>query len=253
MKTIQTFFGGSRGAAFQKSPPGLRGAEPIQHELKYVFSAGRAHLVQKWLDGCCLPDPEFPAGVICSIYYDTQDWAFLREKVDSDFYKTKVRARWYKDIETDEPYPGSFLEAKFKVGGRREKVRVDTKRHGSWFSSVSLDNPELLHLLRLLWREGVLPHAPLYPAFRIDYRRYRYIEPVTGSRLSLDFDIHAPFVNGHMLPKVDPFYLGEAVFEMKGPLPELPGNLYGITALGGWKDSFSKYGKCYEKIMKITF
>ncbi len=224
-----------------------------QHELKYVFSAGRVFHVRQWLGACCRPDPKFSAGKVCSIYYDTRDWRFLGEKIDSDYLKTKIRVRWYADIRTGEPYPDTFLEAKYKIGGTREKIRVKTGKHGEWFSRVTLDNPGLQDFPRLLWKEGVMPHGPLFPAFRIDYKRLRFIEPVTGARLSLDYDICSPAVNCHMLPGVDTFRLPEAVFELKGPLSQLPGSLHPLINLGCRKESFSKYGRCYEKIMKVTF
>lgn len=223
-----------------------------QHELKYVFSAGRVFHVRRWLEACCRTDPEFPAGTVCSIYYDTRDWKSLGEKIDSDYLKTKIRLRWYRDIQTGVPSPDTFLEAKFKIGGRREKVRMKTGKHGDWLSRVTLDNPELLNFPRLLWKEGVMTREPFYPAFRVDYKRLRFIEPVTGARLSLDYDICAPAVNCHMLPGIDPVQLSRAVFEMKGPLSQLPGSLYPLINLGCRKESFSKYGQCYEKIKRVT-
>lgn len=225
----------------------------VQHELKYVFSAGRVSHVRRWLETRCRPDPEFSAGTVCSIYYDTRDWQSLGEKINSDYLKTKIRLRWYADIRTGDPYPDTFLEAKFKIGGRREKIRVKTGKHGGWFSRVTLDNPELLDFPRLLWKEGVMTHGPFYPAFRVDYKRLRFIEPVTGARLSLDYDINSPAVNRHMLPGTDPFQLPRAVFELKGPLAQLPGSLYPLINLGCRKESFSKYGECYKKIMRVIF
>ncbi|MCP5102253.1 MAG: VTC domain-containing protein [bacterium] len=226
--------------------------EPL-HELKYVFSRGRAHLFRQWLEARCRPDLEFPAGVVCSIYYDTRDWQSLGEKVNSDYLKTKIRIRWYEDIHSREPLPDSFLEAKYKIGATREKIRLQLHRNGKWFSQITLDNPELLNFPRMLWQKGIMTRAPFYPAFQVNYKRLRFIEPVTKTRLSLDYDICAPAVNSNMLPRTNPFQLPQAVFEVKGTADRLPDSLHPLTALGCRKESFSKYGKCFEKIMRITF
>lgn len=224
-----------------------------EHELKYVFSSSRVHLVRQWLQSRCRPDPEFPAGIVCSIYYDTRDWRSLREKLNSDYHKTKVRIRWYKDIDTGEFFPGSFLEAKYKIGARREKIRMKMDRPGKWFSGIRLENPELLDIPRFLWKQGVIFPGPLYPAFQVNYKRMRFIEPVTGSRLSLDYDIRVPAVNWHMLPALPSPHLLHAVFELKGTLSQLPNTLQPLISLGCRKQSFSKYSVGYEKIMRVAF
>jgi len=224
-----------------------------QHETKFVINNSSVHLIIQWLRCRCLPDREFPAGIVSSIYYDTRDWRFLREKINSDYLKTKVRLRWYADIDSEEPEDKSYLEAKYKVGPKREKVRIKTDFSGKWLSRVGLDNRKLLHIPGFLRSMGVMVGSALCPAFKITYKRLRFVEPTTGARLSVDYDIRAPDVNRRMLPRTNPFGLRSAVFELKGPMRELPDVLGQLTALGCRKQSFSKYSTCYAKIMRITF
>ena len=224
-----------------------------EHETKFVLRNGAAEMMIRWLECRCRPDPEFPAGIISSIYYDTRDWRFLREKINSDFLKTKVRVRWYADIDTEEPGDASFLEAKYKVGARREKVRIKTDYTWKWLSRVALDNGKLHDIPQMLWSKGLFFPGRLYPAFLIRYKRRRFVAPVTQARLSIDYDISAPEVNLQMLPRTNPFRLEEAVFELKGKMVELPSFLHQITALGCRKNSFSKYMACYKRIMRIWF
>lgn len=42
-----------------------------EHEIKFVLKNSSAHYIIQWLQTRCLPDPEFPAGIVSSIYYDT--------------------------------------------------------------------------------------------------------------------------------------------------------------------------------------
>ena len=224
-----------------------------EHETKFILNNSSAHIFIRWLQCRCLSDPEFPAGIVSSIYYDRRDWWFLREKINSDFHKTKVRIRWYTDIDTGEPSRESFLEVKYKIGNRRKKIRINTGKGGEWFSGKNLDNRKLLDIPRLMWSKGVMIHGPFYPVFKIDYKRLRFIEPLKGVRLSLDYDICTPAINWQMLPRTNPFQLQTAVFEMKGNLTQLPDILHQLTALGCRKESFSKYSACYKKIMRVTF
>ena len=73
------------------------------HEIKLVLPNRAARSLVRWLRSRCWPDPLYPAATVSSIYYDTPDWRLLREKVNSDFLKTKVRLRWYSDIDGAEP------------------------------------------------------------------------------------------------------------------------------------------------------
>ena len=222
-----------------------------RHETKFVFNNSSAHIINQWLKCRCFPDPEFPAGIVSSIYYDTPDWRFMREKINSDYLKTKIRLRWYADIETQEPEDESYIEAKFKVGSRRKKTRIKTGISGNWLYTVRLDNKKLLRVPHLLRAEGVVLPGQVVPVFKISYKRRRFVEPTTGARLSIDHDISSGSVNRRVLARSNPFGLQNAVFELKGSLRELPDVLRQLTAFGCRKQSFSKYNICYQKIMRI--
>jgi len=234
-------------------PPKRVSAAAREHETKFVFDAAIAPHFVNWLRCRCRPDPRFPAGTISSIYYDTPDWQFLREKINSDFLKTKVRLRWYADIDGESPSDHSFLEAKFRTGSQRSKIRLRTDHSGRWLDRVSLGDPRLLGIPRMLGSKDVVFARPLVPTFLIRYKRCRFIEPSTGARLSIDYDIQVPAVNWRMIPRAFPISLRQAVFELKGKAVDLPDILHPLTAMGCRKESFSKYSRCYENIMGVCF
>lgn len=225
---------------------------PSGHETKFVINNSATHIIIRWLQLRCQNDPEYPAGIISSIYYDTKEFRYLFEKINSDFLKTKVRVRWYSDIDSGEPEDRSYLEVKYKVGSKRKKIRTKTNISGRWLSQVNLNNNKLLFPSHLLKSMNVLWPEQLYPVFLICYKRRRFVEPVTGARICFDYDISSPKVNCQMLEKFNPFRLQNAVFELKGRINELPDVLHQLTALGCRKQSFSKYLMCYKKIMRIT-
>ena len=223
------------------------------HEIKLVLPNHRAPSLLRWLLARSRPDPLYPAATVSSIYYDTRDWRFLREKRNGDFLKTKVRLRWYADIDGSAPQDRSYLEVKHRIGSQRRKIRVETDFSGGWLSRSALANPRLLSLPPLLRAQGVALPGPLFPVFQVRYKRLRFAEPSTGARLCVDYDICAPNVNWQMLPRANRFRLRHAVFEVKGRNAEIPETLRRITALGCRKQSFSKYAICYQRIMNAAF
>ena len=62
-------------------------------EQKYLFRAGQEEMILHWLDHACLPDPEFDAGLVSTIYYDTPSLSLYESKRNGDFLKCKVRLR----------------------------------------------------------------------------------------------------------------------------------------------------------------
>ena len=93
-----------------------------ERELKFTFPDARAHVVRRWIESTCRRDPEFPAAIVWTVYYDTPALVSLGEKINSDFLKHKIRVRWYSDLNGSVSGP-AFVEAKLRVGTRRLKVR----------------------------------------------------------------------------------------------------------------------------------
>ena len=108
------------------------------------------------LESFCDPDPAFPVGIVCSIYFDSQDWAYLGERHNSDDLKTKVRLRWFEQGESDSAPPDrSFAEVKSRTGSRRTKIRIPTEYSGAELAAMELHNPRLLRVPSVLIGAGI--------------------------------------------------------------------------------------------------
>lgn len=225
-----------------------------EHETKYVFPNTNVIKTRSWLGRLCQPDPAYSTGIISSIYFDTSDFLHLREKLSSDYLKTKIRLRWYTACETLRPYSTLFLEAKYKIGSARKKQRHTLTIPSSWVMERALHNPEY-HIINKLIRElGIPLHENLLPVLQISYTRTRYIDHHSGARLSIDNDIHVPRWNSALLPGRNLTVHPSAVFEFKDPSGQLPERLAPITAMAGAKrSSFSKYSECYAHTQGITY
>ena len=130
-----------------------------EFELKVTFPSFSTSSVLRWIEGFCVPDPQFAAGTVFSLYYDSPGWKHVREKVNSDYLKSKVRVRWYGDLLTGRASGPSFVEVKRKVGTRRLKKRIDTGLPASWFEKASLVDSRL-HRLPDLARSAGVVHRP---------------------------------------------------------------------------------------------
>ena len=225
-----------------------------EHETKYVFDNTFAPILINWLQLRCLPDPQFPTGIISSIYYDTKNWLLLMEKLNSDYYKTKFRVRWYESLDNKEQFDRSFVEIKHKIGATRKKIRFESNYSGKQLASMELTDPKLFTFQEKARKQGAKIPLSLYPAFQISYKRHRFLEPKTRCRICIDYDIRVPRVNGQMLHCLKPLsFLSTGVVEVKGNIIELPDTLQQLTALGCSKQAFSKYSSCYSKLTGILF
>ena len=220
-----------------------------ERELKYGVPAARGDIARRLLERCCQRDPAFPAAVVWTMYYDTPGLLSLGEKINSDYLKQKIRVRWYSDLD-GRPAGPSFVEAKLRVGNRRMKLRASLPYSAEELASWDLDDPRLLQLPLLLKEQGIDLRDPWRPVLLLRYRRDRFIERLSHSRVSLDADIAVTAVNPRYLSVVDHSPLGSAVLEVKGPADELPPALRGLLHLGAQKCSFSKYLAVYSHMTR---
>lgn len=222
-----------------------RPAPPLgERELKFILPAGRADFARRRLESLCRRDPEFPSALVWTIYYDTPSLVSLGEKLNSDYLKRKIRVRWYSDISGHVSGP-AFVEAKLRLGNRRSKARARLPYPADEIATWDLQDKRLLSVPLLLREHGVLDQESWEPLMMIRYRRDRFIDPLTHSRVSLDADISAIAVNPRHVPHIDPSPLATAVLEVKGASERLPATLQSLLPLGIRKSSFSKLHMLY--------
>ena len=221
---------------------------PPEHEIKLTLPAVRSEALLAWLRGRCRPDSAYPDGRVTSVYFDTPDLALLRQKVNSDFAKEKIRVRWYEDPSTGEPRGEGFVELKRKFGSRRVKVRLPLAIDATRIAEGCHDHPYLRSLLDPLRAEGHRIPGDVRPFLRISFRRRRFVDPFGGSRISLDNAIRGAAVGNGRLPWAHASPLPEAVVEVKGSDDTLPPWLLPLRRLGCRRESFSKYERCYRML-----
>jgi hypothetical protein len=224
----------------RRAPPASPLVDDLERELKFVVPATRVDIAARLLRTLCRPDSQHPDADVWTIYYDSQGFDSLDEKLNSDYLKTKVRVRWYAPAGGPGQGP-VFLEAKHRVGNRRDKVRVLLPMTAETLVSRRLDDSIFHALPERLAAKGILLGSDWHPMLLLRYRRRRFVDVSTGARVSLDSEITAVSVNRRYLFARNLGPLSVGVVEVKGLADVLPGHLRPLMALGLRKQSMSKY------------
>lgn len=214
------------------------------HEIKYVLAPCRVGPVRHHLQGHCREDGAYPKNQVISLYFDTLDLRFAAAKVNSDYLKTKVRLRWYENLDGGSP-SSVFLEVKHRFGTRRSKDRRPVDLQGTDLAARPFHHPALAQMPQWLASLGYRPPGLLRPLLVVRYQRHRFVSPNGTDRVAIDENISLEATDSFRLPpriaKV-----ANAVLEFKGPTGGLPKSLRSLYRLGLRRDSFSKYGACFD-------
>lgn len=220
--------------------------QEFEFELKLVLPNDRVAPATAFLRAICAPDVEYPVNTVASIYFDTPQLDLIHEKVNSDLLKTKVRVRWYENPTTRRPLDPIFAEVKYRRGLRRRKHRFRIPCRAEDLAGVDLRDRGLLEIPDLLRSKQVLDLLFLEPLLEVRYQRLRFVEPITGTRVSLDTKIGLGRVHTGRLAYTNRRTLERAVIEVKNRSGQIPALLNPLMRLGARRDSFSKYFACFN-------
>lgn len=228
--------------------PELRGARVC--ERKYVASATALSGAQAVVALHCAPDTAHPCGIVESIYFDDGWLSSYFEKTNGDFFKRKVRFRWYSPLAGAPPCFGTipaFLDVKDRVGAVREKRLVAFQADAAILNAPTLRTADLKRTLEREMLAAGLPIAgTLEPMLAIRYRRQRFVCPATGAKINLDSEIRSPRSNPDIFPGCLPLESGRIVCEVKAGVVREGPWAEGLLRLGFRLQSFSKYGLFME-------
>lgn len=226
-------------------------APDLEHELKFLVPVSAVPPLVGWLDGTCLRDRTYPPARVCTVYFDTPRLALLHEKLASDYLKTKVRLRWYADV--DGRATGAvYAEAKRRVGTRRLKIRRRLDVAAPEAAARPLDDPAWCRWLDPIRAEaGALP-AALAPVLALHYVRHRFDDGPHGSRVTVDERVAVDRVNPLRAHGAASGPLPIGVLEYKGRHADLPPMLAPILRFGARRGACSKYLAAWLHVTRTT-
>lgn len=196
----------------------------MRYELKYLISPRQYQKLNTIMQVMGTPDPHSKSDFypIMSIYYDDIDKNATYDKINGEYFHTRIRMRKYS-TQLNDPEQPFFLELKFKSNTRSEKTRIQLPSDVKWANPnwwKEIKDPKINIFLSYMNRH------PLIRSTIVFYQRRAYELPA-GIRLNFDqcllhLDPHETEV------KTDHFYLNtqlpltQRILEIKSPSPALP-------------------------------
>ena len=241
-----------RNKSNDRSPAGTAqpgATAPVRRfERKFFILPKNIGFARSLLRQFCRPDREYPESTVTSLYFDTLDLDQYNLSASGDFNKDKVRIRWYDEESVTGDTIPVYIELKTRHGFASSKQRRriivpvsdrEIPRLGKGIIPATL-------LKNTMAEFGYFPEQPLRPVIKISYRRYRFNEMLTGTRVSLDHSIHSTMIAPDLGHRKGEARLAGGVIEVKGPSMELPVTLRKMTVLDTDWSRYSKYGNCID-------
>lgn len=235
------------GLRVNEAMPGAP-APTQRFERKFFVSPRNIGLAYALLRQVCRPDSEYPEGQVNSLYFDTPDLDYYTRSASGEFEKAKVRIRWYNEIGDLQEMVPVFLEHKSRRGftSRKQRRRFLVLAERLELARLGAGVVDRNMLVDTLARLGHYLENLLRPIILTSYRRHRLNEMLTGTRVSLDFDIRSSIVARELGHGEGQQWLRGGVIEVKGPTLELPTTLRRMSLLDVDWSRFSKYCYCLD-------
>ncbi len=216
-----------------------------RYEKKYLLSRGQYESLCRALEGRVVPDLYFKS-TVCSLYYDTDDFALIRRSIDAPVYKEKLRVRSYNVPDADGEV---FVELKKKYKGMVYKRRIAMRaREAAAYLAGMAPPPERSQMTREL--DWFLRSNRVGPKVLIACDRTAWTAKDDPElRITFDenlrwradaLDLTQGSAGEPLLPP------GEVLMEIKipGATPMWLARLLSDRAI--FPRGFSKYGTCYQ-------
>jgi hypothetical protein len=217
-------------------------------ERKFFVAPGRALSALALLRRSCRWDRDFPREQVNSLYFDTADLDQHDRSIAGEYAKDKVRIRWYGADPVDGGPVPVWLELKSRRGFMSSKQRLRLEVPGSRLDHDHLSGGivSATRLLETMAGFGFFAPGPLLPVLVVRYFRYRFVEPRSGYRVSLDTNVRSSLVFPGLGRRERSLRLLGSVIEVKGPSVDMPAALLPVADLGSSWTRFSKYSSSID-------
>ena len=214
-------------------------------EKKYLLSREQYEKLRAALEDRIVPDV-YARSTVCSVYYDTDDYALIRHSIESPVYKEKLRLRSYNVPGDDDTV---FIELKKKYKGMVYKRRVTmSARQAAAYLAGEAEPPERSQMTREI--DWFLHENPVKPKAFIACDRSAYVAR-DNPELRITFDENLRWRERDL--DLRRGSEGEALLDEDHVLMEIkiPGTAplwlaHILSELSLFPTGFSKYGTCYK-------
>ena len=216
-----------------------------RYEKKYLLNARKFELLWEKMQAHLTPDRFFQS-TVCSIYYDSDDFALIRHSLDRPVYKEKLRLRSYN---VPGPDDAVFVELKKKFRGVVYKRRAQMSASmAEAYLAGQARPPEDGQILREI--DFFLQTHAVSPKAFIACDREAWVDREEPElRITLDRNLRwrdtdlSLTAGSEGAPLLSP---GEVLMEIKIPEAAPLWLAHLLSELEIFPTSFSKYGSCYQ-------
>ena len=219
-----------------------------RYEKKYLLDGRQYEELLEKMKGRIRAD-KFFASDINSIYYDTDKLQLIRRSVEKPEYKEKLRIRSYREAGPDDEV---YVEFKKKLDGivYKRRVRTTALEAQNYLAGGTVPTCNDKQIMREI--HWFCKRYPLQPAMFLAYDRWAY-RGKDDKNLRITFDRNIRYriddldmTHGdhgtRLLPE------GTVLMEIKIPGAAPLWLAHILSELGIFSNSFSKYGRCYQKV-----
>ena len=218
-----------------------------RREQKYLLTQAQRDALVRAVEEHMEP-VDYGRSLVCNIYFDTPDHRLIRRSLEGPVYKEKLRLRGYGQIREGDKV---FLEMKKKYNGivykRRVKLPVEMAMRYMADPEAVLDKGQIGRELDYFKRF----YGQLRPAMYLSYDRLAW--RLGDLRVTLDWNVRYRVQQLDLTVPPE----GEQLLEAEQYLLEIKT----ATAMPLWlvevldqnhirKQSFSKYGKAYLRLLQ---
>ena len=222
-----------------------------RHELKYMLTKEQKQGLLRIMEPHMALD-QYGRTTIMNIYYDTPEYLLIQRSLEKPAYKEKLRLRSYGVTTRDGEV---FVELKKKYDGIVYKRRTSaTEREAEEYFqnnkplSKSDQITEEIDYFKSFYQN-------LIPAMVISYEREAYYD-LDGSDLRITFDENILWRETELNLRSEPY--GQALLQKDQTLAEIKVGgamplwlARGLSELGIFQTSFSKYGSAFLQKRKV--
>ena len=214
-------------------------------ETKYILTPEQYNAFMEVASEHLVPDAYFKS-LVCSIYYDSDDYSLIRHSLEKPVYKEKLRIRSYGTARQDS---AAFVELKKKFKGvvYKRRVEMTVREAEEWLSGKGRPPKETQITKEIDW---FLKMNDVSPKVFIGCDRTSYVDKDDSElRITVDSQIRWRETNLHLDAGDEGQELltdGKSLMEIKIPnaAPLWLASLLSCENI--FPTSYSKYGTCYK-------
>ena len=181
-------------------------------ERKWIFKSNNyLVLINSLIRSNLFFKKHYPKRRVNSIYFDTSNYASIRENLDGVSNKKKIRLRWYGNSDR---ITNPILEIKSKKGFETKKENIKI----SELDNLIFRSLKNLEIIQNKINETIKTKKTIYPILTTNYDREYYISYNDKIRATVDYNLKSRFLKNLTQMDIIKNFTKVCILELKYPI-----------------------------------